>query len=98
MTKGRYNQIANYALAQSEINIAIGERAPSDYFKIVFDQCNGGKKRIGGITDIKDLKKNLAMHCIPDGVESMTVNEYDDFLQERRKLMSAKVKKYFQTL
>lgn len=98
MTKGRYNQIANYALAQSEINIAISERAPSDYFNIVFDQCNGVKKKIGGITDIIELKKNLAMHCVPDGIESMSVNEYDDFLEGRRKLMSAKIKNYFQSL
>jgi hypothetical protein len=98
MPKGRYNQIGNYALAQSEINIAIGERSPADYFKIVFDQCNGGKKKIGGIIDIKDLEKNLAMHCIPDGIESMKVDDYDDFLEQRRKLMSAKVKIYFHAL
>lgn len=98
MTKGRYNQIANYALAQSEINISIGDRPPSDYFRILFDQCNGGKKRIGAITDIMDLRANLAMHCIPDGVESMKVDDYDDFLEERRKLMSKKVKQYFHAL
>lgn len=98
MAKGRYNQIANYALAQSEINIAIGDRSPSEYFKIVFDQCNGGKKKIGGITDVKELKKNLTMHCIPEGVESMGINDYDDFLEERRKLMSIKIQQYFQTL
>lgn len=98
LAKGRYNQIANYALAQSEINIAIGDRSPSDYFKIVFDQCNGGKKKIGAITDIEILKDNLLMHCIPEGIESMGINDYDDFLEERRKLMSIKIQKYFQTL
>jgi hypothetical protein len=98
LSKGRYNQIANYALAQSEINIAIGDRAPSDYFKIVFDQCNGGKKKIGGITDEKELKKNLSMHCIPDGVESKSADDYDEFLDERRKLMASKIRNYFGTL
>lgn len=80
MTKGRYNQIANYALAQSEINIAIGDRAPSDYFKIVLDQCSGAKRKIGAITEVKELKKNLLMHCIPEGIESMSSTDYDDFL------------------
>ena len=28
LARGRYNQIANFVLAQSEINIAIGDRAP----------------------------------------------------------------------
>src|SRR5690348_14171906 len=32
LSRGRYNQIANYALTQSEINIAIGHKAPAVYF------------------------------------------------------------------
>lgn len=50
-TKGRYNQIANFVLAQSEINIAIGEDAPERYFQELAKQCVGGKKKYGGITD-----------------------------------------------
>jgi hypothetical protein len=30
--RGRYNQIANFAISQSEINIAIGDKAPNVYF------------------------------------------------------------------
>jgi hypothetical protein len=47
LPRGRYNQIANFALAQTEINIAIGARAPSDYMKAVFAQCGHGKKKYG---------------------------------------------------
>lgn len=97
-SKGSYNQIANYALAQSEINIAIGDREPSNYFTILFDQCDGGKKKIGGIVDANELKENLKMHCIPEGIEKMSANEYDDFLKERRKLMAMKIKKYYSKL
>jgi hypothetical protein len=50
LSKGRYNQIANYALAQSEINIAIGDKAPETYFAELAQQCAGGKRRYGGIT------------------------------------------------
>jgi hypothetical protein len=32
LTRGRYNQIANFVLAQSEINIAIGDKPPEVYF------------------------------------------------------------------
>ena len=98
MNRGRYNQIANYALTQSEINIAIGDKSPDVYFKHLYDQCNGGKRKYGGITNLDDLKANLAMHCIPAGVESMKADDYDGFLGERRKLMAKKIKTYFEGL
>lgn len=49
MSRGRYNQVANYVITQSEINIAIGDKAPSAYFGHLVEQCEGGKKRYGGI-------------------------------------------------
>ena len=98
MNRGRYNQIANYVLTQSEINIAIGDKSPDVYFKHLFDQCNGGKRKYGGITTLDDLKANFAMHCIPDGVENMKSSDYDAFLGERRKLMAKKINQYFMLL
>jgi len=98
MTKSRYNQIANCAVTQSEINIAIGDRAPTEYFKHLQEQVNGGKTRYGGITDPEELQENLRMHCIPDGMEKMTADDYDTFLEERRRLMAAKIKRYFSIL
>ena len=50
LARGRYNQIANFVLAQSEINIAIGDKAPEKYFQELAEQCDGGKKKYGGIT------------------------------------------------
>jgi len=35
------------------------------------------------------------MHCIPEGMENKTVEHYEGFLQERRKLMAKKIKKYY---
>jgi hypothetical protein len=98
MTRSQYNQIANYAVAQSEINIAIGDRPPSEYFPQLLEQCSGGPKRYGGITDSDSLYTNLQMHCIPDGVDVMTAADYDRFLQKRRELMAAKLKTYFEIL
>ena len=98
LNRGRYNQIANYALAQSEINIAIGDKAPAVYFKDLVEQCHGGKKKYGGITDLGELKANLAENCIPESMISGSASDYDGFLEERRKLMAAKIKAYFQTL
>lgn len=98
LNRGRYNQIANYALAQSEINIAIGDKAPAVYFKELADQCQGGKKKYGSITDLGELRANLAESCTPESILSVNVPDYDTFLEQRRKLMAAKIKVYFQTL
>lgn len=95
MSRGQYNQIANYAVAQSEINIAIGNKEPRSYFTELLEQCNGGVKRYGNITDMADLRKNLRVNCIPDGMERMTVDDFPTFLAARRKLMAQKIKVYF---
>jgi hypothetical protein len=98
LNRGRYNQIANYALAQSEINIAIGDKAPAVYFKKLVEQCESGEKKYGGITDMAELRTNLAENCIPESMLSDSVPDYDAFLEERRKLMAAKLKTYFKAL
>jgi hypothetical protein len=96
--KGMYNQVANYALAQSEINIGIGNKEPSVYFTQLQEQCMDGKKRYGNITKLPELRENFAMNCIPEGMEKMTVADYPAFLSGRRKLMADKIKKYFESL
>lgn len=98
MGRGQYNQIANYAVTQSEINIAIGNKEPRGYFADLREQCQGGPRRYGNITDPDVLRKNLRSHCIPEGVEEMTVEDYPDFLAERRKLMAQKIRSYFEGL
>jgi hypothetical protein len=97
-TKGRYNQIANFVLAQSEINIAIGRKAPEKYFHELAEQCNGGKKKYGGITKLSELRSNLDMHCLPDSLLEGDVPEYDDFLAQRRELMARKIRAWFEAL
>lgn len=85
-------------LAQSEINIAIGARAPEVYFAELAEQCNGGKKRYGGITDLAALRANLASHCVPDSLLDGEIPEYDDFLEARRRMMALKIKNWFEVL
>lgn len=98
LNRGRYNQIANYALTQTEINIAIGDKSPGVYFKQILEQCDGGKKKFGGITDIAELRANFAENCIPQSMMSANVPDYDSFLEKRRELMASKLKAYFQGL
>lgn len=93
-----YNQIANLALAQSEINIAIGHRAPSVYFGELLKQTDGGKLKHGGITDRSEFDCNPAEHCIPQDIFDGLSDDYDGFLEARRELMAAKMKRYFASL
>lgn len=95
LNRGRYNQIANYVIMQSEINISIGDKPPSVYFQEVLNQTNGSGLKYGGITKKDELFENLEMNCIPTGMETKTIDDFDSFLQERRVLMAKKIKDYF---
>jgi hypothetical protein len=98
LLRGRYNQIANFVLAQSEINIAIGDRAPEIYFRELAEQCAGGPRKYGGITDLDDMRANLRMNCLPESLLDGKIPGYSDFLEQRRALMAQKIKAWFETL
>jgi len=98
MKRERYNQIGNYAYTQSEINIQIGNKAPQVYFAEMKEQSNGGPHKYGGIRDWETLKANMEVNCIPDSVFDMTIDHYDQFLEERRTLMARKIRDYYRSL
>jgi hypothetical protein len=98
LARGRYNQIANFVVAQSEINIAIGDAAPEKYFEALRDQINGGPKRYGGITDEAELRANLIQNCIPESLLDGPLPTYEGFLNDRRGLMAQRIKAWFETL
>ena len=98
MRRDRYNQIANYAYTQSEINIQIGDKAPKVYFNEMKEQCSGGPHKYGGIRDSKALKSNMHANCIPESIFDMTIEDYDQFLEERRTLMARKMRDYYRSL
>lgn len=98
VTQAQYNQIANYVFLQQEINIRIGDDAPAEYMAEVYNQCSTKKPVYGGITDVDNLRDNLKQNCIPDGFEKMRIEDYEVFLEERRKLMAEKIRAYYFTL
>jgi hypothetical protein len=98
LSRGQYNQIANYVYMQQEINIKVGSKAPNVYFSELLEQCKSGVAKYGGITAEQELKENLKANCIPESIFDMTVEHYSDFLEERRKLMAEKMKKYYFSL
>lgn len=96
--RGEYNQVANFALTETSINISIGKRPPTLYMADVDGQIATGVLRLGEITDRSALSRNLAENAIPENIGSVTSAEYESFLLERRQLMAAVIKRYFEEL
>ncbi len=96
--KTKYNQVANYTYLDTQINKAIGDNAPNVYFGKVMEQCEGGDIVIGNITNKEFLAINLEENCIPQSIVDMTVENYEEFLTERRKLMAMMIQKYYERL
>ncbi len=98
LTKGQYNQVANYVYTQSEINIKIGNKPIEQYLQEIKDQCNGEDLKYGGITDFDTVVENLKQNAVPENIFEMTMDDYQNFLIQRRKLMAEKIRKYYNTI
>ena len=93
-----YNQIANFALTETPINIAIKDKAPGDYMAQIDAQIADGVLRLGEITTDLDLETNLRVNAIPASVRTTTSESYHAFLKERRFLMAQVIKNYYLAL
>jgi hypothetical protein len=98
MEKVLYNQIANYAFTQEEINIKVSNKPPKDYLGVVRAQCAGGPLKYGSIDDLTALKANLSENCIPESLFETDLDQYEGFLVERRKLMARALRRYYASL
>ncbi len=98
LTRGQYNQIANYVYTQSEINIKIGNKPIEKYLQEVKEQCNGGELKYGGITTFNLVIENLKQNAVPLSIFEMTMEDYQDSLIQRRKLMAEKMRKYYEMI
>jgi hypothetical protein len=96
--RGDYNQVANYVLTETAINIKIGNKAPHAYFAELEQQLEGGALKLGEITDRSDLERNLAENAVPTNIGSLDPSSYREFLVERRKLMAAMIRDYYHSL
>ena len=85
--KNFYNQVANYAYLDKPLNITIGKLAPNEYFPRELEKLGE-----------EIFYKNLEENCIPSEVINMTVENYKDFLRQRRILMAQKIQKYYAAL
>lgn len=97
-TKGRYNQVANFTYLDTQVNKAISDDAPNIYFQSALEQCDKKNIAFGNIFERDALMKNLSENAIPESIVSMTVENYDDFLADRRKLMAKLMMRYYKGL
>lgn len=97
-SRNQYNQNANYAYLDTQVNKSIGKKAPNVYFAEAVKQCDTKQITCGSISDIDVLKANLTANCIPSEVCSMDHTNYEAFLAERRKRMAQKIKEYYNSL
>lgn len=96
--QGDYNQVANFALTETPINITIKDHPPKEYMAWVSEQISSGVLRLGEITDPLDLESNLNENAIPDFIGEVEASSYRDFLEARRKLMAGMIREYYQAL
>ena len=97
-SKTKYNQVANYIYLDTQVNKAVSDDAPATYFTKVKEQCETKDIIFGNISTEEMLDENLKENCIPNNIFEMTVENYDDFLQERRKLMAKLIQEYYDNL
>jgi len=98
LDRSKYNQIANYVYMQSEINIKVGNKPPKDYFELIKTQMQDNNQQVSGLATEQQLLDNLKMNCVPKEIQEMSIDNYNDFLTLRRKMMAQKIKGYYQTL
>lgn len=94
-----YNQVANYTYLDTPVNIAIGDKAPNIYFTEAFESAKNTNTVFGYPMTLDELKNNLQQNCIPLDIVNWDYNNYlNNYLPERRKLMSTKIKDYYKKL
>ena len=98
LDRSKYNQIANYVYMQSEINIKVGNKPPKDYFETVKSQMLNDNQQVSGLSNEQQLLDNLKMNCVPTEIQQMSIDDYNEFLTLRRKLMATKIKEYYHSL
>ncbi len=96
--KSSYNQEANFAFLDTQVNKTIGKKAPNVYFAEAKKQCETGILTIGSISDYQQLLANMKTNCVPEDVFDMDHTRYAEFLEKRRTMMAKKIRTYYESL
>ncbi len=93
-----YNQVANFVFTEQATNIKVGMLTPKEYLDKVKAQIQTGTNGISTLDTETSLQENLVNNDIPSIIEEASHLVYEDFLEERRKLMANKLKVYYSQL
>lgn len=93
-----YNQVANFVFTEQATNIKVGMLTPKDYLDKVKAQIQAGTNGISTLDSNSSLQENLINNDIPSIIEEASHLVYEDFLEERRRLMAHKLKVYYSQL
>ncbi|MCB7137922.1 GmrSD restriction endonuclease domain-containing protein [Cellulosimicrobium marinum] len=96
--RGDYNQVANFALTETSINISISNKPPAVYMAEMDGQITSSILTLGEITDAHDLARNLVENAVPAKLGEVTAGNYQEFLAERRMLMAQSIRAYYRAL
>jgi len=98
LSKDMYNQIANYVYCETPINIKIQDVAPMEYFAELQSKLGTEETRLSGIEKWSDIKRNLSGLSLPAIVLKGNIDNYEIFLEKRRKMISNTIKLYWENL
>lgn len=85
-------------MTETSINISISNKPPATYMAEVAAQIESGVLTLGELTDAEDLASNLAENAVPATLATVEAGSYVEFLIERRRLMAAVIRDYYQAL
>jgi len=87
LEKRQINQVANFTYLEYPDNVDISDDEPKAYFETIRKEQFRGKEEL--------LSAMMQDHCLPEKFYAM---DYEEFLRERRRLMSKVVRETFESL
>lgn len=98
VARARMTVAPNLVMAPESVSAAIGDRSPDAYFAELARTATGGHMPFGDLESPDALRENFRQHCIPEHMATSSTVDYEAFLDERRKLMAARLRAYYESL
>ncbi|KAA6435965.1 DUF262 domain-containing protein [Agrococcus sediminis] len=92
------NQVANYVVTETPVNIRIGELSPSAYMERVVAQLETETPDIGAIRSREQLDHNFRANAVPLELAEFGADRYLEFLELRRRTMADRVRGFYESL
>ena len=93
--KSKYNRIANFVHLRNDINISVSDLAPREYLG---DILSGNNNHHSDIVNEAEMINNFENNAIPKILLQAEVDDYDEFLRQRQRLMAEMVRDYYKGL